>query len=75
MIQANKITNKITDEKINVTAALLERFLLRSASTAGFNPVAKKSAIKIKTKICETLASARIKIIAVKAPRVAINPK
>ena len=62
-------------KKITVTAALLDRFLLRKASTAGFNPVAKNNAIKISTKICETLASARIKIIAVRAPRVAINPK
>ena len=41
----------MTEEKIKVTAALRERFLFRKASTAGFKPVARKSAIKISTNI------------------------
>ena len=69
------MTKRITEEKITVTAALRDKFRLRNASTAGFNPVAKNRAIKISTKIWLTLAKARINTIAVSAPRVAMKPK
>ena len=65
----------MTPVKITVTAVVRDIFRLRKASTAGLSPVAKKSAIRINMNICETLASARIKTIAAKAPRVAIKPK
>jgi hypothetical protein len=60
---------------IAATAFVRDRPRLRSASTAGFSPVAKKSAIKIKTNICDALASARIKTNADSAPMVTMNPK
>ena len=46
-----KITKRITDEKITVTAALRDKLRFLSASTAGFKPVARNNAIKINTKI------------------------
>ena len=74
-IKAKKITKRMTDEKITATAVFLDKPRLRIASTAGFNPVARNSAIKIKTNIWLALARARIKTIAVSAPKVAIKPK
>ena len=73
--KAKKITNRMTDEKITATAEFLDKPRFRNASTAGFNPVARNNAIKIKTNIWLALARARIKTIAVSAPRVAIKPK
>ena len=72
---AKNITNAITEVKIIATAVVRDILRRRRASTAGLRPVAKKSAIRIKINICETLASARIKTIAVNAPSVATKPK
>ena len=72
---AKKITKAITEVKIMVTAVARDILRRRRASTAGLRPVAKKRAIKIRINICETLASARIKTIAVNAPSVATKPK
>ena len=65
----------MTEINIAVTALVRDKPLRRSASTAGLSPVAKKSAIKIKTNICYALASARINTNAASAPIVAMNPK
>ena len=70
-----KITKAMTEVKITATAVARDKFFRLSASTAGLRPVARNSAIRIKTKIWLTLASARIKMMAVSAPNVAIKPK
>ena len=72
---AKKITNEITPTKMMPTAVTRDTPLDLIASTAGFRPVAKKSAIRIRTNTWLTLPSARSKTIAHKPPRVAIKPK
>ena len=72
---AKKITNAITLTKIMVTAVTLDTPRERIASTAGFSPVAKKRAIRMRTNTWLTLPSALIKTIALSAPRVATKPK
>ena len=72
---ANSPTNINTAAKMIATAPARDNPRLRIASTAGFSPVAKKRATRIKTKTPEALASARMRTKALRAPIVATNPK
>ena len=72
---AKSTTKMITKTRIIATAPPLDKPLRRIASTAGFSPVARKRATRIRTKTWLALASARIKTKAVSAPIVATNPK
>ena len=69
------MTNAITPTKIIATALTRETPRDLTASTAGFSPVAKKSAIRIRTKTWLTLPRARSKTIAQSAPSAATKPK